>query len=121
MTFNRDVFLSILALDSYNRGYGQNLGGLPVVLGSTKIGNATIDRQSDVEEDTPGVNAGFYAIAYDWNGQKVISYRGTNFEIDWSISDFLNSPAVRDAWGGWSLGGALVANDNMLDRVEQAA
>lgn len=25
MTMNRDVFLSILAMDSYNRGYGEGL------------------------------------------------------------------------------------------------
>ena len=24
------------------------------------------------------VNAGFYAIAYDWNGETVISFRGTD-------------------------------------------
>ncbi len=115
---NQDVFLSLLALDSYNRGYGANLELGP----ATQIGNAQIGENAETLI-APGVAqaAGFYAIAYNWNGQTVISYRGTNFEIDWSISDFLNSPAVRDAWGGWSLGGALVANDNMLDRVEQAA
>ena len=37
---NRDLFLSILAMDSYNRGYGQRIGGLPTGLG-TQIGTAT--------------------------------------------------------------------------------
>lgn len=103
MVMNRDVFLSILAMDSYNRGYGANVGGLSQ---SGGIGTATIGINAD---DPAGVaqSAGFYAIAYNWNGQKVISYRGTNFEINWSISDFLNSPAVRDAWNGWSVGGGF--------------
>ncbi len=28
MTMNRDLFLVILSMDSYNRGYGQNVKGL---------------------------------------------------------------------------------------------
>ena len=39
---NRDLFLAILSMDSYNRGYGQGIKDLPTVLGVTKIGNATI-------------------------------------------------------------------------------
>ena len=82
---NRDLFLAILAMDSYNRGYGQGIGGLPVNVGVTTIGDATIIRQSDTAPNSPGVNAGFYAIAYDVSGvagfgttEKVISYRGTD-------------------------------------------
>lgn len=113
MTMNRDVFLSLLALDAYNRGYGANIGGQSE---SGEIGNASIiTRPSIFGQQADAVlqswqAAGFYAIAYNWDGQTVISYRGTNFEINWSISDFLNSPAVQDAWNGWSLG----ANDNRL-------
>ena len=73
---NRDVFLSLLALDSYNRGYGQNVGGLP---STGKIGQATIKRQSNIAQNSDEVNAGFYAIAYEWNGETIISNRGTNF------------------------------------------
>jgi hypothetical protein len=36
---NRDVFLSILAMDSYNRGYGANV---EVLGGSLQIGTAAI-------------------------------------------------------------------------------
>ena len=103
---NNEVFLSLLALDSYNRGYGENVGGLAA---SGSIGSATIVTDALGELDEQAVlNTGFYAIAYNWNGQKVISYRGTNFEPNWnSVSDFLNSPAVKDAWNGWSLGGGF--------------
>lgn len=78
---NRDVFLSLLALDSYNRGYGQNV--LLYKGDSTtgqreagrKLGNATV---LNVNLPQGAQAAGFYAIAYDWNGERVISYRGTN-------------------------------------------
>ena len=82
---NREVFLSLLALDSYNRGYGQsvllNAGDSTSGQGEADrlIGTARISRQSDVEVGTPGVSAGFYAIAYEWNGETIISFRGTNF------------------------------------------
>ena len=116
---NREVFLSLLALDAYNRGYGQNVllnnsdGNFGVAEGGRRIGTATIIQQSDVDQGDPGVAAGFYAIAYNWDGRTVIAYRGTNFEINWSINDFLESPVVRDAWNGWLFGGGLAgANDN---------
>ena len=43
------------------------------------VGIATIISQSDTRQGLPGVDAGFYAIAYDWNGETIISFRGTNF------------------------------------------
>ena len=96
---NRDVFLSILALDSYNRGYGANLDGLSEV---GAVGLATI-RPFQAGEQNGWQAAGFYAIAYDVSnvpgfgpGGRVISYRGTNF------SDGL--PSWPDVWNGWTLG-----------------
>jgi hypothetical protein len=86
---NREVFLSLLALDAYNRGYGQTViatkgdtnSGVNEI--GRSIGNARVSAQSDVDPDSNGVNAGFYAIAYDWNNsgntETVISFRGTNF------------------------------------------
>lgn len=90
----RDLFLSILAMDSYNRGYGQHII-MPTVFGQTMLGNATI--QSDAN-DQAGVAsaAGFYAVAYDWNDEKVISYRGTNPD---SLSNFFT-----DAHNGYGVG-----------------
>ena len=73
---NRDVFLSILALDAYNRGYGQNVDDLSA---EGQIGTANIlgDALSELDADDV-IAAGFYAIAYAWNGETVISFRGTN-------------------------------------------
>ena len=85
---NRDVFLSLLALDSYNRGYGQNvfLNEDHSTTGQNElgrlIGNARIVRQDITDQ---AQDAGFYAIAYEWPHpvtcavQRIISYRGTNF------------------------------------------
>lgn len=89
---NRDVFLSILAMDSYNRGYGPGIKGLP---SSGKLGNATI---LNIDLPNGSQAAGFYAIAYDWahDGQNetVISFRGTDFTTGWS--------KVLDVANGWS-------------------
>jgi hypothetical protein len=78
---NRDLFLAILAMDSYNRGYGQNVK-LEVgddVTGRNeigrKLGNAVISAQNIT---AAAQAAGFYAIAYEWNGETMISYRGTD-------------------------------------------
>ena len=65
------LFLAILSMDSYNRGYDPGIENLPN-LGA--IGNANI---IDLALPTGAQAAGFYAIAYDWNGETVIAYRGT--------------------------------------------
>ena len=90
MSISKDLFLAILSLDSYNRGYGAGLsdGGEGDVdgLGDTagiKIGNATVYRSKG---DTEAKDAGFYAVAYTVgsgvegidSGTTVISYRGTD-------------------------------------------
>ena len=92
-TLDPDVFLSLLALDAYNRGYGQNVGGLP---STGWIGQAEIVSQSNFASGSDEVNAGFYGIAYNWQGQTVFSYRGTNIENGLPQSD--------DVFNGWSLG-----------------
>ena len=76
MPISKDLFLAILSLDSYNRGYGEGIKGLGG-LGS-KIGNATVTDESDIADGSEGVNAGFYAVAYDTEYGTVISYRGTD-------------------------------------------
>lgn len=85
MSINDDVFRSILAMDSYNRGYdaGINLDG-------NQIGNATL-RYIDLP--TGYESASFFAQAYSWNGETVISYRGTN-----------DPEKIGDALNGWLTG-----------------
>jgi hypothetical protein len=111
---NRDVFLSILAMDAYNRGYGAGVGNLPE---SGLIGNATI-RPFQVNEQSGWQTAGFYAIAYDWahdgRTDRVIAFRGTNLDFGaGSASEFFNSPFVKDFWNGWSVGAGFAGDDSL--------
>jgi hypothetical protein len=103
---DKDLFLAILAMDSYNRGYGTGLndGGAndPDGLGvSGSIGTATIAQDSSTLLDASGnrldVAAGFYAVAYETQYGTVISYRGTDFTP--------GSDLATDAHDGWTLGG----------------
>lgn len=117
---NRDLFLAILAMDSYNRGYGRGVSlkhGLArdiiVKEVNQKLGNVLIKKQ-DVSLDA--INAGFYAIAYDVSeagvpglSGMVISYRGTTYE---SNGSFLSS--YRDIATGWPVGAGLLARQSTL-------
>lgn len=95
MTISKDLFLSILSMDAYNRGYGEGIEGLGGL--DSTIGNATLKQEYDVAEGSAGVQAGFYAIAYDTPYGQVISYRGTDnpslLPLDGS-----------DIWHGWTFG-----------------
>jgi hypothetical protein len=78
---NRDLFLAILSMDSYNRGYGVSVKGL---LESGSIGNATL-APATTEQKEGWLEAGFYAIAYDVSGiagipggTRVVMYRGSD-------------------------------------------
>ncbi len=77
---NRELMLSILAMDSYNRGYSQ---GILLNPGDSTTGQNEAGRQlgnaiiGDFALPTGSVAASFYALAYDWAGETVISYRGT--------------------------------------------
>ncbi|WP_152553568.1 hypothetical protein [Erythrobacter longus] len=46
--------------------------------------------------------AGFYAIAYEWQGETIISYRGTNFPDFANITTEGVFDFARDLWGGWN-------------------
>ena len=96
---NSDLFKAILALDSYNRGYGASIkfgnlsGNNSVDAPETPIGNATIFRANG---DLTAQSIGFYGIAYDYAGEKVVSFRGTD--------DPLGASFGSDIWNGWSGG-----------------
>ncbi len=89
MTISKELFLSILAMDSYNRGYGAGIAdgdsndtnGLGEA--GSQIGSATVKA---VELPFGSQAAGFYAVAYTVGagvegitpGTTIISYRGTD-------------------------------------------
>jgi hypothetical protein len=97
MAISRDLFLSILALDFYNRGYGAG----KTIIGNdalgTKLGTAEIIKRSGSADPA---DKGFYGIAYSWNGEKIISYRGTD------NYGFSNDPVAgaTDLLNGWIAG-----------------
>ena len=99
---NPELMKAILAMDSYNRGYGAGLGDAEVGLGVTgAIGSAKI-LPIPLPQDSK--NVGFYAIAYEYNGEKIISYRGTDSGLD-NIY-------------GWPVGGGMVSGPQALMAFE---
>jgi hypothetical protein len=77
MAISDDLFLAILAMDAYNRGYdpGLNVSG-------NSIGYAIL-RNDPLPADFQAKS--FFAQAYNWLGQTVISYRGTD-NRNWAAS-----------------------------------
>lgn len=98
----KDLLLSILAMDAYNQGYGKGLNH-----GETQIGAANFD---DDKGDAEAQDAGFYAVSYTIGsgvvelnaGTIVISYRGTNEDSTQSSEFFLN--ILKDVWNGCTIG-----------------
>jgi hypothetical protein len=101
MTIDPTLFNAILSMDAYNRGYNEGIA-LDTVEGVTYLGDALIVSQSDIDENSSGVNIGFYALAYSYNGETIISFRGTDtFVLDpihgWPLGDG-NTTASRAGW-----------------------
>ena len=98
---NEEMFHAILSMDSYNRGIGAD-----IFIESEQIGDATVykDTGDFVSIAAESVLQGFYAISYDYNGSKIVSYRGTDDPIGGYIWD-------GDIWNGWLVGGGLVHNN----------
>jgi hypothetical protein len=114
MTTSKELFLAILSMDAYNRGYGAGIGyagaddGLGDAIG-TRIGNAEITYRASSDPNEDAVAAGFYALAYQWNGETVIAYRGTD-NADWSTLE----DGASDLWQGWVGGAGLPGSQSSL-------
>ena len=103
MSTSKDLLLAILAMDSYNQGYGKRIDH-----GKTQIGNATkktdstlvfTDPNADPKDTPPDEAAGFYAVSYTTPYGKVISYRGTD--------DFSSFAFANDFISGWVTDSAI--------------
>ncbi|MGD9851516.1 MAG: Mbeg1-like protein [Nitrospirales bacterium] len=75
MSVSSELMYAILAMDAYNRGYNPGIVGLGGM--GSQIGTATVGIDADDPEGVAQA-AGFYAVAYQWNGETIISYRGTD-------------------------------------------
>jgi hypothetical protein len=80
MSVSPNLMYAILAMDAYNRGYNPGIAGLSEASdGTVQIGTATITKNlEDAQLSNQAIAAGFYAVAYEWNGETIISYRGTD-------------------------------------------
>ena len=119
MAISKELFLALLSMDAYNRGYGSGIadgvnldpdGNDLDGLGGpgSRIGSALVTRD-DISEVAQA--AGFYAIAYTLteavgegpdalaSGTTVISYRGTDTSIDylkgWLIGAGVTAPITQ--------------------------
>ena len=106
-----DLFLAILALDAYNRGYNPGMtftGNSDDPNTQPQIGDATI------VSNLADTSASFYAVAYSWEGETVISYRGTTFEN--------NAANLGDVLNGWtiSLGFSQASQAQRVGWVERS-
>jgi hypothetical protein len=107
VSISKELFLAILSLDSYNRGYNagiadggpEDLDGLGEA--GKSIGNATV---LNVPLPAGSFSEGFYAVAYDvpsgtnTPNSTVISYRGTDGYRESTVS------GGNDIWNGWTFG-----------------
>jgi hypothetical protein len=67
MSTSPELMYAHLVMDAYNRGYNPG-----ITLSGTAVGNAAIrDITVPLQE---WQDAGFYAVAYEWNGETIISY-----------------------------------------------
>ena len=110
MTISNELFLAILSMDAYNRGYLAAMGTKDSGIGGTSIGNATIGNSSSVLGTEISQNASFFAQSYTLDGKTIISYRGTDNARGDASSLFTNG----DAWNGFPTGAGLQSNQAML-------
>jgi hypothetical protein len=89
---SEDLMRAVLALDAYNRGYSPGMT-LP---NQASIGTSSVLTDSSKLIGPAANDAGFYAVAYQWDGEIVVSYRGTRF-------DGVLGPAWNDIVNGWTL------------------
>ena len=81
----KDLLLSILAMDSYNRGYDEGIEGLGGL--QSQVSAATLVDQSNVSDTSEEVKASFYAAAYTVGSEIVIAYRGSVELQDFLVTD----------------------------------
>ncbi|MCF8710118.1 hypothetical protein L3X40_19910, partial [Rhizorhapis sp. SPR117] len=112
MTLPSKLMNAILAMDAYNRGYNGSIQLPDDTDGSVKIGNAVIE---DTKGDAAARAIGFYAIAYDLDGQPggemAVVYRGTDYP------KALNE-RFRDPLHGWTLGAGELSSEQGAMAVE---
>ena len=88
-----DLLLAILSMDAYNRGSNPGLR-----VNATSIGGATVGDFSQID------STGFFAQAYNLGTQNIISYRGTDDNLD--------------PFTDWPTGGGAYTNAQALEAAQ---
>ena len=107
MAMNPELMKAILAMDAYNRGYnagikfGTDPNNSTAIDGVTQVGNAVVYQSAN---SSAAQDISFYAIAYEYGGKTVISYRGTD---DFSLLG-------GDPYYGWGVGLGSAAGPQAL-------
>jgi len=87
MSISNELMYAILSMDSYNQGYNPGISGVGNAVGlATKVSDSSVldaSGNSDIAQA-----AGFYASAYSYKEETVISYRGTDSELELLATDF---------------------------------
>lgn len=109
-----EFFKAVLAMDAYNRGYDASINTLSNEIGA-QIGNAKI---KTARKDATAQEIGFYALAYDYDGGTVISYRGTDFPSPPKTVNVAGLDLPVDAYHGWSLGGGDTSSEQAQMAVD---
>ena len=78
MTISQNIMQAVLAMDSYNRGYDRRIELNAAEIGQYAIANDSFNLGQDVFDNRRDQNIGFFAQAYEHDGETVISYRGTD-------------------------------------------
>ncbi|MDZ7627959.1 MAG: hypothetical protein U5J99_06065 [Parvularculaceae bacterium] len=76
MTVSQELYYAIFSMDAYNRFQDAEADPVGLAVSGDVIGYAI--RRTD-QLPAGYQNSGFFATAYDLNGEVVISYRGTDF------------------------------------------
>ena len=99
MSISSELFMAILAMDAYNRGYYPGItdsGDSNEGMAGNSIGTAIVGLSADVATYPNAVAASFFAQAYTLaNGQTVISYRGTDQPLRDRDDRYASSAACR--------------------------
>lgn len=138
MTMNNVLMNAILAMDSYNRGYDAAIDLRPrdafgnIVLDTqnnyepmasdkdgVQVGTATIITNSTVKLAATDDDIGFYALAYNYNGETVISYRGTDEPVTVPKTvNVLGLDVLVDRYYGWSLAAGDLSSAQSLMAID---
>lgn len=74
----RDLMLAILAMDTYHRGYAPGV----LAIGGSSVGEAALLADSAILDEADNRDVaqaiGFYAQAYQYQGETIIAFRGTD-------------------------------------------